>query len=122
MDTISGPSSGYLLHPQLLTYSKSFKAQVVQKCSEPDASTVNIALRHSLNSYLIHKWIRLHNQKTTALQPAFIELHPQMLDARSHPVPTSICLEIQYPRTPVKMTWPVDSAATCASFLRELLR
>ncbi|WP_205300267.1 transposase [Pantoea sp. Tr-811] len=110
------------MHPQRRTYSKSFKAQVIQECSEPGASIANIALGYSLNANLVHKWIRLHNQKTVALQPAFIPLHPQLLGAGTHAQPFSISLEIQHPRTPIKMTWPVESAAACASFLRELLR
>ncbi|HCF5653949.1 TPA: IS66 family insertion sequence hypothetical protein [Pseudomonas aeruginosa] len=122
MDTISGPSSGFSMPPQRRTYSKSFKAQVIQECFEPGASIANIALGYSLNANLVHKWIRLHTQKTTAIQPAFIPLPSQMLGTGSHTQPSSICLEIQHPRTSVKMTWPVDSAAACASFLRELLR
>lgn len=110
------------MHPQRRTYSKSFKAQVIQECFEPGASIANIALGYSLNANLVHKWIRLHNQKATAIQPAFIPLHPHVLSAGAHAQPSSICLEIQHPRTPVKMTWPADSAAACASFLRELLR
>lgn len=110
------------MHPKRRTYSKSFKAQVIQECSEPGASIANIALGYSLNANLAHKWIRLQNQKTTAVQPAFIPLHPQMLGVGSHARPSSICLEIQHPRTSIKMDWPVDGAAACASFLRELLR
>ncbi|MDH0572767.1 MULTISPECIES: transposase [Pseudomonas] len=110
------------MHRQHRIYSKSFKAQVIQACSEPGASIANVALGYSLNANLVHKWIRLHNLKTTAVQPAFIPLHPQMLSAGSHAQPSSICLEIQHSRTPIKMNWPVDSAAACASFLRELLR
>ena len=53
--------------PQRRTYSKSFKAQVIQECSEPGASIANIALGYSLNANLVHKWIRLHTQKTTAI-------------------------------------------------------
>lgn len=60
------------MHPQRRTYSKSFKAQVIQECSEPGASIANIALGYSLNANLVHKWIRLHSQKTRAVQPAFI--------------------------------------------------
>ncbi|WKL54918.1 transposase [Pseudomonas kielensis] len=110
------------MHPQRRTYNKSFKAQVIQECSEPGASIASIALGYSLNANLVHKWIRLHNQKAVDLQSAFIPLHPQMLGAGAPAQPSSISLEIQHSRTPVKMTWPADSAATCASFLRELLR
>lgn len=54
--------------------SKSFKAQVIQECAQPDASIASIALSHSLNANLVHKWIRVQTQKNTALQPAFIPL------------------------------------------------
>lgn len=108
--------------PQRRTYSKSFKAQIIQECVEPGASIANIALGYSLNANLLHKWIRLHNQETKSIQPAFIPLHKQALSAGSLDQPSSICLEIQHPRMPVKMTWPVDSAVACASFIRELLR
>ena len=79
-----GPSSGFSMPPQRRTYSKSFKAQVIQECSEPGASIANIALGYSLNANLVHKWIRLLTQKTTAIQPAFIPLPSQMLGAGSH--------------------------------------
>lgn len=110
------------MHLQRRTYSKSFKAQVIQECSEPGASIANIALGYSLNANLVHKWIRLQSQKATALQPAFIPIHTQMLATASPVHPSSICLEIQHPRTPIKMSWPVDNAVACAAFLRELLR
>ncbi|RRE94717.1 hypothetical protein EAO17_28995 [Klebsiella pneumoniae] len=55
------------MRPQRRTYSKSFKAQVIQECSEPGASIANIALGYSLNANLDHKWIRLPTQKTTAI-------------------------------------------------------
>lgn len=110
------------MHPQRRTYSKSFKLQVIQECSEPGASIANIALGHSINANLVHKWIRLHAQASQAIQPAFIPLHPQLLNAGALAQPSSICLEIPHPRTPIRVTWPVDSAAACASFIRELLR
>ncbi|ENY54788.1 hypothetical protein C210_29220 [Klebsiella pneumoniae subsp. pneumoniae KpMDU1] len=51
------------MRPQRRTYSKSFKAQVIQECSEPGASIANIALGYSLNANLDHKWIRLLPRK-----------------------------------------------------------
>ena len=60
VDAISGPSGGFFMHLQHRTYSKSFKAQVIQEYSEPGASIANIALGYSLNAKLVHKWIRLY--------------------------------------------------------------
>ncbi|WP_237881475.1 transposase [Pseudomonas sp. PGPR40] len=62
------------MQPQRRSYSKSFKAQVIQECAQPSASIASIALSHSLNANLVHKWIRVQTQKSTALQPAFIPL------------------------------------------------
>ncbi|WP_460052602.1 transposase [Pseudomonas sp. H1_A05] len=58
------------MQPQRRSYSKSFKAQVIQECAQPGASIASIALNRSLNANLVHKWIRLQPQKSTALQPA----------------------------------------------------
>jgi transposase-like protein len=110
------------MHPQRRTYSKSFKAQVIQECSEPGASIANIALGYSLNANLVHKWIRLHHQKTMALQPALIPLLLQLAEVNSQAASSAICLEIPHPRGTVKVSWPTENAAACATFLRDLLR
>ncbi|WP_122268879.1 MULTISPECIES: transposase [Pseudomonas syringae group] len=69
--------------PTRRSYSKSFKAQVIQECAQPGASIA--ALRHSLNANLVHKWIRGPAQKSTVLQPAFIPL-PMPLAVASFPL------------------------------------
>ena len=35
---------------------------------------------------------------------------------------STICLEIPHPRGTIKVNWPTESAAACATFLRDLLR
>jgi transposase-like protein len=110
------------MQPQRRSYSKSFKAQVIHECSQPGASIANIALSHSLNANLVHKWIRVQAQKITVLQPAFIPLPLQLTGASSEAASSTICLEIPHPRGTVKVNWPTESAAACATFLRDLLR
>ena len=90
------------MQSQRRSYSKSFKAQVVQECAQPGASIASVAQKHSLNANLVHKWIRVLTNKTMALQPAYI------------PVPL-------HPRGTVKVNWPTESAVACATFLRDLL-
>ncbi|WP_405121492.1 transposase [Pseudomonas petroselini] len=51
------------------SYSKSFKAQVIAECAQPDTSLANVALTHNLNANLVHKWIRVHARKNLTLQP-----------------------------------------------------
>ncbi|WP_099421774.1 transposase [Pseudomonas syringae] len=62
------------MQPTRRSYSKPFKAQIIQECAQSDASIASAALSHSLNANLVHKWIRLQAQKSTALQLAFIPL------------------------------------------------
>ncbi|MFC6340101.1 IS66-like element accessory protein TnpA [Pseudomonas karstica] len=110
------------MQPTRRSYSKSFKAQVIQECADPGASIASIALNHSLNANLVHKWIRLQAQKSTALQPAFIPLPVPLAGATPHSSSSNICVEIQHPRGTAKVNWPTENAAACATFLRDLLR
>ncbi|WP_426112050.1 IS66-like element accessory protein TnpA [Pseudomonas sp. DSP3-2-2] len=109
------------MQPTRRSYSKSFKAQVIQECAQPGASIASVALSHSLNANLVHKWIRLQAQKSTALQPAFIPLPVSLAVAHSH-ASSNIHVEIQHSRGTVTVNWPTESAAACATFLRDLLR
>ncbi len=46
------------MQPHRRSYSKSFKAQIVQECVQPGASIATVALSHSLNANLVHRiWI-----------------------------------------------------------------
>ncbi|WP_256681522.1 transposase [Pseudomonas sp. PAMC 29040] len=110
------------MQPQRRSYSKSFKAQVIQECAQPGASIANVALSHSLNAKLVHKWIRLQSQNSVVVQPAFIPMTLPSSASRPDVAPAMICLEIPHPRGAVKVNWPTESAAACASFLRDLLR
>jgi len=99
------------MQPQRRSYSKSFKAQVIQERAQPGASIASIALSHSLNANLVHKWIRVQTQKNTAPQPAFIPLPMQLAGVNSQAASSNICVEIQHPRGTVKVNWPTESAA-----------
>ena len=55
------------MQPTRRSYSKSFKAQVIQECAQRGASIASIALSHSLNANLVHKWIRVHTHKSVVL-------------------------------------------------------
>jgi len=106
------------MQPTRRSYSKSFKAQVIEECVQHGASIASVALSHSLNANLVHKWIRVQAQKSTALQPAFV---PLPIQTTAH-VSSNISVEILHPHGTVKVNWPTDSAAACAAFLRDLLR
>lgn len=110
------------MQPTRRSYSKSFKAKVIQECAQPGASIASIALSHDLNANLVHKWIRLQTQNSKALQPLFVPLHMSLAGANAQAASSSICVEIQHPRGTIKVNWPAESAAACTTFLRDLLR
>jgi transposase-like protein len=60
------------MQPQRRSYSRPFKAQVIQECAQPGASIASIALNHSLNANLVHRWIRLQTQKNVERQSTFV--------------------------------------------------
>src|SRR5450830_914162 len=50
--------------------------------------------------------------------PAFCPLPIQLTGANSQAASSNICVEIQRPLGTIKMKWPTESAAACATFLR----
>lgn len=44
--------------PKRRAYSAQLKAQVLQQCSQEGASVSGVALSHSLNANMVHRWIR----------------------------------------------------------------
>lgn len=49
------------MQPARRSYSKPFKALIIQKCAQPGVSITNVAFNQSLNGNLVHKWIRLQS-------------------------------------------------------------
>ena len=64
---------------------KSFEAQVIKECSQPDVSIGNVAMNHGLNANLVHKWIRVLVRQDVARQSAFIPLKRQASAAQQPP-------------------------------------
>jgi transposase len=54
---------------QRRSYSKAFKAQVVQECSLPGNSVASVALSHGINTHVVHRWRRLKALHEPHLQP-----------------------------------------------------
>lgn len=104
------------------SYSKSFKAQVIAECAQPDTSIANVALTHNLNANLVHKLIRVHAQKNIALQTAFIPVRTSPPVPMHQAPPATIRIEVPHSKGVVVVSWPAESAAACSAFLRDLLR
>lgn len=113
------------MQPKRRSYLKSFKAQVIQECLEPDATIARVALvalNHGLNANLLHKWICVQEQRNVDHLPAFLPLKLPALEAQPQTTPAAIRIEVPHARGTVVVSWPVESSGACAGFLRDLLR
>jgi len=90
------------MQPKRRSYSKSVKAKVIQECAHPGASIASVALSHSLNADLGHKWVRANTQQDTALQPALILVPMQQAAVNSQVASSNICVEISTNAAPSK--------------------
>ena len=103
-------------------YAPQFKAQVLAECAQPGASVAKVALAHRLNANMVHAWRRQAQDPKTQVE-AGTEFIPLRLDAP--PVAaacTPIRIELRHGETTVAVAWPVEAAASCATWLRGLLR
>lgn len=108
---------------QRRSYSKAFKAQVVQECSLLGNSVASVALSHGINTHVVHRWRRLAAcSPSTGTLPAFlpVALEPLVQSATSDQA--EIRIEIPHRHTSLTVRWPATDAEGCARFVRELLR
>ncbi|XLY86386.1 transposase [Ectopseudomonas mendocina] len=75
------PCGGSPVPGQRRSYPKSFKAQVVDECTQPGASVAGVALSHGLNANLVHKWIRRQQAQLPAVPSGLF----QFLSSRVRP-------------------------------------
>ncbi|WP_168017033.1 IS66-like element accessory protein TnpA [Halomonas salinarum] len=106
-------------------FTTAFKARIVEACQQSGASVAGVALEHSLNANLVHKWIRAARQRTVAPEaPAFVPVpmaSASLPVARQHQVTDRIRLTIPHPNGPMVIEWPASEADACRSLIRELL-
>ena len=103
---------------QRTTYSKPFKAQVVQECLQPGVSMASVALRHGINANLVRKWIPVYRDHQPPALPAFV---PMKLPSSPRPdQQMSVNIEVPYGQQNLTVKWPPTDPVGCARFIREL--
>ncbi|HCF1988314.1 MULTISPECIES: IS66-like element accessory protein TnpA [Pseudomonas] len=103
---------------QRTSYPKSFKAQVVQECLNPDVSIASVALRHGINANLVRKWIPLYRDPKVSALPAFV---PVKLEAAAMPVRQAVArIDISSGHQTLTVSWPASDPDGCARFIRSL--
>ena len=125
--------------PKRRAYSAQLKAQVLQQCSQEGASVSGVALNHSLNANMVHRWIREERQRVLveaaeASGQQFVPLQLQdatVIEAEAATTPASseagrsssaIHIEVRRGSAVVAINWPTDCASSCGVWLRDWLR
>jgi transposase len=110
-------------------HSDEFKANAVAACMQPGVSMAAVALAHGINANLLRRWVRSAEMSPSAADaakapalpappaPSFL---PMQLPSSS--AAPGIRIELRRGATSIAMTWPAESAAECAAWMRELLR
>ena len=91
-----------------------------------------VAMANGINANLLRRWVRIAEAgpaigrqdalpapqlQVAQVSPAFV---PMQLPVK--PAAPDIRIELRRAATSVTVTWPVDAAAECAAWMRELLR
>ena len=113
-------------------HSPEFKAKVIAAARRPGVSMSAVAMAHKLNANLLRRWViaEERNPSPPRLSVKTLPASGAVPDANAFvaiPIDRSssaqpITVEVQRGSTTVKIAWPVNAAADCATWLRELLR
>jgi transposase len=105
-------------------HSAELKARILAACAEPGASIARIALENGLNTNLVQTWRRRARSggRSVARVVADAEFVPvPVLPTAAMASERDIRISIRRGGTSVEIQWPIQDAATCAQWLRELL-
>ena len=114
-------------------HSKEFRAEVIQACRELGASVAAIALRSGLNANVVYRWLREDAGADAGVHvdagslavmggrpgAEFIAVQLPPPAAAQSP---AIRLEMVRGASTVTVSWPLQGAGECATWLREWLR
>lgn len=101
-------------------HSAELKALILAECAQPGASVAGVALSHGINANVVHKWRRQSEAtQPTTVPPTFVPL--SLPSPACAPAP-DIRIEVRRGAASVAVTWPVEAAAECAAWMRELLK
>ena len=115
-------------------YTEEFKKQAIEACLQPGVSMASIALANGLNANQLRRWVT-ERQEEVGGSVTLPDQHPlEMAEPSSpglvpitvaipEPVPSGeIKIEIHRSQMLISVSWPVAQSASCADWLRELLR
>ena len=115
-------------------YTDEFKKQAIDACLQPGISMASVALANGLNANLLRRWVT-ERQEEAAGSAILPDQRPLEIAEPTTPglVPITVAMPEMVPSGEIKIeihrsqmlisiTWPVAQSASCAEWLRELLR
>jgi transposase len=115
-------------------YTDEFKKQAIEACLQPGISMASVALANGLNANLLRRWVTerqdeaagsaiLPDQRPLEIaEPTTPGLVPITVAMPGTPPSGEIKIEIHRNQMLISVTWPVAESASCADWLRDLLR
>jgi transposase len=103
-------------------HDEALKRRVLEACTAPGASVAEIAMAHGLNANLVHKWRQqARGGERRAAAATFVPVAVTAAQVVSEPA-QFVDVELQRGLVSVRVRWPMSAAASCAAWLREILR
>lgn len=96
-------------------YSPEFRAELVNRCAEPDVSVASVARDYGINANLIHKWIRAAESKA---QPIAAPVNFLPVPISPAVVPASVHFEFNG----LSVDWPITHIDQALLWIREFQR
>jgi transposase len=97
------------------TYSREFKLEIVQECSQRNVSVAGIALSHGINANLVRRWIVQHRSGRLIVMPAMLPVTLAAPSARPaadrKQAGRSSVIEIELDSARILVRGAVDAAA-----------
>ncbi len=108
-------------------HSPEFKAQVIAACQQPGVSIAAVAQANGLNANFLRQWLKAyHAGRQTGLTAPRADESTRHAAATLVPVTVAatgdIQIEIRRQQVVFQITWPTSQAASCAQWLREVLK
>lgn len=82
----------------------------------------SVAMAHGLNANLVHKWRRLAGKSQAPAPSSALEFVALPLASHAPAAAGDIAIELRRGAVTLKVTWPMAGAASCAAWVREVLR
>ena len=109
-------------------HSAQFKAQVIAACQQPGVSIAAVAQANGLNANFLRQWLKAYRagEQQTGRATRVAETPASNAVATLVPVTVQatgdIQIEIRRQQTVFQIAWPASQAASCAQWLREILK